>query len=53
MVKHLLQNLMNFYLCHEVLVFFGVLVSREEVIKPLTWWKEHASKFLKVVFWAY
>jgi hypothetical protein len=36
-----------------VLVFFGVLVSREEVIELLTWWKEHASKFLNVVFWAY
>ncbi len=53
MVKHLLQKLMKFYLCHEVSVFFGVLVSKEEVIEPLIWWKEHANKFLNVVFWVY
>jgi hypothetical protein len=30
-------------------MFHGFLVFEEEVVKCLTWWKEHASKFPNVI----
>jgi hypothetical protein len=34
----------------EVSMFHDIVVFGEEVIEPLTWWKEHTSSF-PIVFW--
>jgi hypothetical protein len=33
-------------------MFHGFLVSKEKVVKCLTWWKEHASKFPTIILLA-
>ncbi len=52
MVQHLFKRLVKLYLCYKVLIFHDFLVFEKEVVKCLTWWKEHASKLPNVILLA-
>jgi hypothetical protein len=39
-------------LTSKLILFNGMIVSKEKVVQPLTWWKEHSMMFLHVSFLA-
>jgi hypothetical protein len=39
-------------LASKLSIFYHIAIVNVEVVKPMSWWKEHAMKFLNVSFLA-